>query len=245
MYLYNNLIKKYSLKKKQFAVLIDPDDYSLTSLQKVINISTEANVDYFFVGGSLLTKINFHEIINYIKKNSTIPVILFPGSSIQIDNNADAILFLSLISGRNPDLLIGQHVQAAPFLKASNLEVLSTGYILIDSGRSTTASYISNTTPIPYDKNDIAVCTALAGQYLGQKLIYLDGGSGAKETISITMISDIKNAINIPLIVGGGIVTAERAKEIATAGADIIVIGNAISKNTSLIKDVSHAIHSI
>ncbi|MEA3504589.1 MAG: geranylgeranylglyceryl/heptaprenylglyceryl phosphate synthase [Bacteroidota bacterium] len=245
MHLYNKIKSKSDSNTKQFAVLIDPDSYSENSLKEVVSISEKSLVDYFFVGGSLLTTTKFHETVAFIKSNSSIPAIIFPGSSIQIDYSADAILFLSLISGRNPDLLIGQHVQAAPLLKASSLEVISTGYILIDSGRSTTASYISNTTPIPHDKDDIAVCTALAGQYLGQKLIYLDGGSGADNAISTSMISSIKNAIDIPIIIGGGINTAKAAKKASLAGADIVVVGNTIEKNPSVIKEISEAIHSI
>ena len=161
---------------KQFAILIDPDKVTTDELMEVIRLATLSKADYFFVGGSLMSSGLLESTIATIKKNAQIPVILFPGSPLQINKEADALLFLSLISGRNPELLIGNHVIAAPYLKAANLEVIATGYILVDSGQPTTASYISNTQPIPYNKPDIAACTALAGEYLGMKLMYLDGG---------------------------------------------------------------------
>jgi putative glycerol-1-phosphate prenyltransferase len=183
------------------------------------------------------------QLIKLIKTNSTIPVILFPGSNLHIDMSADALLFLSLISGRNAELLIGQHVIAAPVLKKSNMEILPTGYILIDSGRQTTVSYISNTTPIPYDKPEIAACTAMAGEMLGLKLIYLDGGSGAQKQISARMIASVRKSVDVPLIVGGGIRSVEEASEAMEAGADVIVIGNGIEKNLNLLAEVSERVH--
>jgi phosphoglycerol geranylgeranyltransferase len=160
-------------------------------------------------------------------------------------NNADAILFLSLISGRNAEMLIGNHVISAPLLKTTKLEVLSTGYMLIESGKATTVSYMSNTTPIPHDKNDVAMCTAMAGELLGLKLIFMDGGSGALQPISKKMIERVSSSISLPLIVGGGISTPKKAIENCNAGADIIVIGNAIEKDSSIIKAISNAIHGI
>ena len=164
---------------------------------------------------------------------------------MQVNNKADGILFLSLISGRNPEMLIGNHVITAPFLKESEVEVLSTGYMLIDSGKATSASYMSNTTPIPHDKDDIAVCTAIAGEMLGLKMIHMDGGSGAINTVSEKMITSVANNIDVPLIVGGGIKSAKQAKEKCKAGADIIVVGNAIEKDSALIKEIADAIHNI
>ena len=180
-----------------------------------------------------------------IKNNSNIPVILFPGNAMQINKNADGILFLSLISGRNPELLIGKQVISAPILKQASLEVISTGYMLIDSGRPTTASYMSNTLPIPRNKNGIATSTAMAGEYLGMKLIYMDGGSGAKKPIEIDMIKQVSKQINIPLIIGGGICNAQKAIDNCNAGADLIVVGNAIEKNADLILEISKAVHSV
>jgi putative glycerol-1-phosphate prenyltransferase len=172
-------------------------------------------------------------------------VILFPGSPSQISRYADALLYLSLISGRNADLLIGQHVISAPFVKKSGLEIISTGYMVIDGGAPTTVSYISNASPIPADKADIALCTAMAGEMLGMKTIYMDSGSGAKKAISEEMISAVAASIDIPLIVGGGIRDAEKAYLNCKAGADVIVIGNAIEKDPSLIKEMAAAIHSV
>lgn len=242
--IYNQFLETKAKRQKQFAVLIDPDKVTADSLLKTIDLAVKSGVDYFFVGGSLLVNDMLNESIDVIKSSCAIPVIIFPGSASQIKDNADAILFLSLISGRNPELLIGQHVQAAPILKASKLEIISTGYMLIDGGAPTTVSYVSNTTPIPSDKDDIASCTALAGEMLGLKIIYLDAGSGAKNHVTTSMVKNISSQINIPLIVGGGIRDAKTAKEICNAGADIIVVGNAIEKNDALIESISRAIHS-
>jgi putative glycerol-1-phosphate prenyltransferase len=178
------------------------------------------------------------EYIGLIKEEISIPVIIFPGSVHQISHKADGILFLSLISGRNPEFLIGSQVVAAPLLKRTSLEVLSTGYVLVDSGVQTTASYISNTTPLPRDKADIAVATALASEMIGHKLLYLDGGSGAKYEVPKEMIYAVKKNISIPLIVGGGINTKEKLETAFNAGADIVVIGTAIEKNQDFLDDI-------
>lgn len=221
---------------KAFAVLIDPDKIgSDADCMRIINMSIENKIDFFFVGGSLITGNNFGHIVRMIKQACAIPVVLFPGSNLHIEPSADAILFLSLISGRNPDLLIGQHVVAAPVLKRSNLEVLSTGYILIDSGNQTTVSYMSNTTPIPYDKPSVAACTAIAGEMLGLKMIYLDAGSGAQQPVSSKMINMVRKSVDIPLIIGGGIDNRHKAARILEAGADVLVIGNGIEKNPDLL----------
>lgn len=191
------------------------------------------------MGGSLLTTDNLRQTIQICKENTNIPVVLFPANSLHIDNQADAILFLSLISGRNPEFLIGQHILAAPKLKRSNLQILPTGYILIDTGKPTTVTYISNTTPIPYEKDSVAACTALAGEFLGLKLIYMDGGSGAEKPISANMIKAVRKTIEVPLIVGGGINSVEKAKSALDAGADIIVVGNALEKSPELLKEIA------
>ncbi|MEN9523766.1 MAG: hypothetical protein RL065_2143 [Bacteroidota bacterium] len=231
--------------QKQFALLIDPDKLDNAALQSTIDLAVKAKVDYLFVGGSLLTKDVLDECLTTIKSNCSIPTILFPGSVMQINDKADAIFFLSLISGRNPEMLIGQHVLAAPYLKASGLEILPTGYILIDGGTQTTVSYISNTTPIPANKPDIAACTAMAGEMLGLQLMYMDAGSGAKNSIDEKIISAVGKNTNVPLIVGGGILTTEKAVANCLAGADIIVVGNAAEKNPSLIFDMAKAIHQV
>ena len=228
--------------KKSLALLIDPDDVNQNGIAAVINAAVESRVDYFFVGGSLITTNNLSPVIDAIKELSNIPCILFPGNAIHIDANADAILFLSLISGRNPEMLIGQQVVAAPVLKRSKLEVIPTGYILIHSGRPTSVSYMSNTQPIPNDKPSLAVSTAMAGEMLGLQCIYMDAGSGALEPIPAKMIKAVKRNIDIPLIIGGGLNTPRKAKEALDAGADIIVIGNAAQKNLSILAEVSDLI---
>jgi len=225
-------------KRKHFAVLIDPDDTTEEKLDDIIARAKASRVSFFFVGGSILVKNSFESTIRYLKEKSDIPVIIFPGDTYQISSHADAILFLSLISGRNADLLIGKHVLAAPILKANKIEVLSTGYMLIDSGKQTTASYMSHSIPIPHDKESIAIATAMAGELLGMKLIYMDGGSGASNRISLKMIGAVKKHISIPLIIGGGINSAERAQEVIDAGADIIVVGTAIENDPSVIDEI-------
>lgn len=230
--------------KKSIAVLVDPDKVAdASALQHLINLASENCVDYFFVGGSLVTTTNLSEIVKQIKENVNLPVILFPGNSIQIEPSADGILFLSLISGRNPELLIGQHVVAAPIVRNTRLEVLPTGYMLISSGRTTSVAYISNTTPIPDDKYSLAACTAMAGEMLGLQLMYLDAGSGAEKEISARMISAVRKAIHTPLVVGGGINTAQKALTALEAGADMIVIGNALEKDPNLLIEIADKVY--
>lgn len=235
--IYSEIISNIQKGKKLFAVLIDPDKTSNSSLQQICQNS---EIDFFLVGGSLLTKNNTFQTIEKLKKWANCPIILFPGNSYQIEENADALLFLSLISGRNPDALIGQHVAMAPIIQQMNLEVISTGYMLIDSGKPTTALYMSQTTPIPAEKPEIAMATALAGEMLGLKMIYMDGGSGAINPISPEMISTVKKNITVPLIIGGGINTLEKAQLAYNNGADIIVIGNKIEENPLFIQEIIH-----
>ena len=243
--LYTHIQDLKAQNKKSFAVLVDPDKLDETSLLTTIQIAKTAKVDYFFVGGSLVVTDTLDKVVSTIKANCNIPVILFPGSPDQITPKADALLYLSLISGRNPELLIGQHVISAPFVKQSGLEIMPVGYMLIDGGTPTTVSYISNTNPIPSNKNDIASCTAMAGEMLGLKLIYMDAGSGAQKAIPANMISQVAKYIQIPIIVGGGITSAQKAKENCEAGADIIVVGNAVEKDPALINDIAAAIHGL
>jgi phosphoglycerol geranylgeranyltransferase len=233
---YSTLIQLKSEQRKALAVLIDPDkiqdEKAVVDLMKLINSS---KVDFVFVGGSLLIGDNFKACVRWIKQNSNVPVVLFPGSPNQISEDADSLLFLSLISGRNPDLLIGQQVIAAPALKKSSLEIVSTGYMLVDCGRSTTASYISQTFPLPWNKPEIAAATAMAGEMLGLKCLYLDGGSGAEKPVSVAMIQSVRASVDIPLIVGGGIRNEDQAKEIYDAGADVIVVGTAFEEEPELL----------
>ncbi|MFI5218535.1 MAG: geranylgeranylglyceryl/heptaprenylglyceryl phosphate synthase [Bacteroidia bacterium] len=245
MNVYTEIEKKRKAGKKQFAVLVDPDKSTGKSTKEIAQIAESAQVDYLFVGGSLLTNGNLTNCVKTLKKNCSLPVVLFPGSTVQIDKNADAILFLSLISGRNPDLLIGNHVIAAPMLREIKLETIATGYMLIEGGNFTAVQYMSNTRPIPSQKIEIGVCTALAGEMLGMKMIFMDAGSGALNPVNEKMISSVRKNISIPLIVGGGILTAEKAAALCNAGADIIVVGNSIEKDFSLIAKISKAVHSI
>lgn len=241
--IYTDLINSRQLGKKKLAVLIDPDQMRMGKLDQIIDLSIHCKVDYFFIGGSLLVNSQLDQCLEMIRKRCPIPLILFPGNSYQLSYHADAILFLSLVSGRNPDLLIGQHVIAAPYLKLSPLEILPTGYMLVDGGVGTTVLYISNTSPIPANKSDIAVCTALAAEMLGLRLIFMDAGSGATKPIPSEMIAAVRGAISIPIIVGGGIRSAEKVKENLEAGADVIVIGNAFEHDPSLMIDIAATIH--
>ena len=243
--IYQSLVDRKRHSKKSFAVLIDPDKVNDNSVEELIQLSLDAQVDYFLVGGSLVISSYLDECVQLIKRSCNIPVILFPGSPSQVSKYADALLYLSLISGRNPELLIGQHVVSATVVKKSGLEIMPTGYMVIDGGAPTTVSYISNASPLPSDKNEIAMCTAMAGEMLGMKLIYMDAGSGAKKAISESMIQKVSSCIDVPLIIGGGITTAEKAYLNCKAGADVIVVGNAIEKDASLIKEIAAAIHSV
>jgi putative glycerol-1-phosphate prenyltransferase len=240
----DKLTKDSEQGRKKFAVLVDPDKSTTVSLKKLAVSAEKSHVDFFFFGGSLLMHGNGEEQIRILRESSTIPVILFPGSSLQIFPNAHGILLLSLISGRNPEMLIGKHVESAAILKASGLEIIPTGYILVESGSPTSVSYISNTMPVPSNKPDIAACTALAGEMLGLKVIYLDAGSGAINPVPARMISQVKKEISIPLIVGGGITDPGKAKEALDAGADVIVIGNAIEKDPDLIQAISEVVQN-
>jgi len=242
MAIYDKFLDK---TRKRLAVLIDPDKPSDAQMLSIIEKANAADVDFFFVGGSLLVTDSLDHCIKLIKANSNIPVLIFPGNSLQISKYCDGFLLLSLISGRNPEMLIGRHVIAAPYLKLYGNEIIPTGYMLIDSGKATSVSYMSDTTPIPHDKDDIAMCTAIAGEMLGLKLIYLEAGSGALMPVSTSMITKVSQMIKVPLIVGGGIRTPEMAAEAAKAGADIIVIGTAFEKEPDMLKKFAEAIHGV
>jgi putative glycerol-1-phosphate prenyltransferase len=241
--IYQSLLDKKTKGLKSFAVLVDPDKVDGRKADDLCRKAVEATVDYILVGGSLVVTNHLDEVVSRIKGNCNIPVILFPGSPSQLTRHADALLYLSLISGRNPELLIGQHVISAAAVRQSGLEIISTGYMVIDGGAPTTVSYISNASPIPADKYEIAVCTAMAGEMLGQKLIYMDAGSGAKKPIHEDMIAAVAKHVSIPVIVGGGITDPEKAYLNCKSGADLIVVGNAIEKDISLIREMSSAIH--
>lgn len=237
--IYQSILNNSNNGIKMFGVLIDPDKQNVKELIETIKLCNEADVDYFFVGGSIITHGDMQKTTRLIKENSTKPIIIFPGNPDQISEYADAILFLSLISGRNPEFLIGHQVTAAPLIKKTNLEVIPTGYLLVDCGTTTTAIYVSDTNPIPHNNAEIAANTALAGEYLGLKITYIDGGSGAKKCISSAMIAKTRETLNGPLIIGGGIRTPQAAKEIYKAGADIIIVGNGAEENRNLISEIA------
>ncbi|MBD2713535.1 geranylgeranylglyceryl/heptaprenylglyceryl phosphate synthase [Microvirga sp. STR05] len=242
--LYDGLSKRRTHGRKALAVLLDPDNLDEAGCRRLLELSETHPIDYFFVGGSLVMTTHQAALIRLLKEHSAVPVLLFPSHSLHLDPQADGILLLSLISGRNPEFLIGQHVIAAPLLRQSNLQILPTGYMLVDTGRQTTASYVSGTTPLPYDKPSIAACTAMAGEQLGLRLIYLDGGSGAMYPVSTTMIRAVRQAIEVPLVVGGGINTADKAQAALEAGADVIVVGNQIEKTPEFLGDVSRVVQA-
>jgi len=243
--IYESLLAKKKKGQRSFAVLIDPDNVNTAKIDELTGLAISAGVDYLLVGGSLVISNHLDEVVQHIRRNCSIPVILFPGTPSQISRYADGLLYLSLISGRNPELLIGQHVISAPAVRQSGLEIISTGYMVIDGGAPTTVSYISNANPIPADKSEIALCTAMAGEMLGMKLIYMDAGSGARHPIREEMIASVASHIDIPLVIGGGIRDPEKAYRNCKAGANMIVVGNAIEKDASLIREMAAAVHSV
>ncbi len=232
-----------STSRSQLAVLIDPDNQTPDGLRDMTARINAARVDMVLVGGSLLLEDRFEETIRLLKQETSIPVVIFPGNNYQVSRAADAILLLSLISGRNPEYLIGQHVVAAPHIRESGLEVIPTGYMLIDGGRVSTTSYMTQTVPIPHDKADIAVATAMAGELLGLRAIYMEAGSGAKSSIPVEMLQAVRRAISIPIITGGGIRTPEQAEALAQAGSNLIVVGNILEKQPELLLEISLAVH--
>jgi putative glycerol-1-phosphate prenyltransferase len=241
-YLYRvkkpQLLARLTAPAKKLAILIDPDRSDEKQLVKLCREAKRCKADFFLIGGSLLVNGNLGATLTTLKKNTDIPLILFPGSALQVHPRADGILLLSLISGRNPELLIGQHVQAAPLLKKSKLEIIPTGYILVDGGKPTTVSYITQTQPIPANKPEIAACTALAGEQLGLRCIYLEAGSGAENPVQPEMIAAVKQELGIPLIVGGGLRSAKQVEDAWHAGADIVVIGTAIENDPDFLRSL-------
>lgn len=221
-------------KEKMLALLIDPDKCQGSDLAKQAKMIEKHQPHLVLVGGSLISH-PVDEVVKYLKDHTSRPVVLYPGHPVQISFNADALLFLSMISGRNPELLIGAHVTAAPAIHKKGIETIPTGYVLIDGGTPTSVEYISQTRPIPSEKTDIAVATALAGQLLGLKMIYMDAGSGAIKPIIPQTIKEVKEQLNIPLMIGGGINTPEKLATAFSSGADIVVTGNVLEKNPELL----------
>ncbi len=243
---YTNIENIIAQKGAAYFILIDPDKLKIEHTKNFVEHCEQSGVDGFLIGGSLMINGNLDDSIKEIKKYSSLPLVIFPGSVNQLSEKADAVLFLSLISGRNAEHLIGKHVLAAPIIKKYNLETISTGYMLIESGRTTTAEYVSESKPIPRDKPEIATATALAGEYLGMQLIYLEGGSGADNSVPNEMIEMVSSQVTVPVIVGGGIKTPEAARQKVKAGAKIIVTGNFFEdeNNWDLVSQFADAVHS-
>lgn len=239
---YQGLLDRRDQGRKQLAVLIDPDRLKLQFFDQVLQQLDADLVDLLFVGGSLLADDQLDFCLHRLREHCDLPLILFPGSPLQISAHADAMLLLSLISGRNPELLIGHHVLAAPYIRAAGLEAIPTGYLLVDGGRPTTASYISNTLPLPADKPEIAACTAMAGELLGLRLLYLDAGSGALQPVDPTMIAAVRAAVALPLVVGGGLRSPEKVTQALRAGADVVVVGTIMEQDPGRLREIGAAV---
>ena len=229
--IYNQIVQAKAANKKLLAILLDPDKIVWDTLESLISKINKSPATHIFIGGSLVYTTILDDLIAKIKQSSSLPVVLFPGNPSQISDKADAILFLSLISGRNPDYLIEHQVIAAPILKKTQLEVISTGYMLIASGRATAVEIVSQTLPLPRENYDYAVATAQAGEMLGNKLIYLEAGSGAEHPVPLKMINLVAQNIEIPLVVGGGIMDKQGIQNAYDAGADLVVIGTAFEND--------------
>ncbi len=246
MKIYNYLINTIETKGAVFLVLIDPDKLKRSELPAFISNCEKSGVDGFLIGGSLLLENDFEQYLETLKTITNLPAIIFPGAVTQVSKLADAMLFLSVISGRNPEHLIGKHVLSALLIKKCGIEPISTGYIIVESGQRTTAEYFSGSFPIPRNKNEIAAATALAGEYLGMKLIYLEAGSGADLTVPFEMVKAVSSVCQVPVIVGGGIKDPNTAREMVNNGAKIIVVGNFFEnkKNHNMIKQFAEAVHA-
>ena len=235
-----DIYNQFASKKGQIAILIDPDKCSdLTQLNELLKKCQFASVDYIFIGGSTVSKEAFQEVIQFIKLNSTIPVVIFPGAAHQVSEKGDALLYLSLISGRNPEYLIGQHVNSANEIFNMDIEIIPTAYILIDGGTKSSVAYVSQTTPIPINNQNIILNTAKAGILQGKKLIYIDAGSGANEHLPATIATELSK-LEVPLIIGGGIKSVDSIKKLMNA--NVLVIGNKIEENIDFLLDIKHYI---
>jgi putative glycerol-1-phosphate prenyltransferase len=235
----SQILTKLQKAQNSIAVLIDPEKFMKGDNQAFLKKIEIAKPDFLFLGGSTVTRKDFSSCIELLKESTSIPLVIFPGASHQIHEGADALLFLSLISGRNPDYLIGHHIQAAEELENMDIEIIPTSYLLIDGGKKTSVEYVSQTTPIPNDQAEIARKIALAGKLQGKKLTYLDCGSGANQTVSTKMVHQVKS-IGLPLIVGGGIRSIEKIEELHQAGANVVVIGNKIEEDLDFLLDIAN-----
>ncbi len=230
MNIYKHIIQSIAQREKLLAVLLDPEKVNLKELSHLLE-KINKKADFIFVGGSTVSNGDTDRLVTKLKEFTRIPIVLFPGDYTQITDKADALLFLSLISGNNPEYLIQQQIKSVPKLINSNLEIIPTGYILIDGGTETAVQRVSNTRPIPQNETDLILHTAKAGAFAGKKLIYLEAGSGAKYPVSQKIINTVKRELNIPLIVGGGIRSKQQLENAYDAGADLVVIGTAFEKN--------------
>lgn len=243
MSVYQKLLKVRDEKGAGFLVLLDPDRMSVSEIVELAQKSEKGGADAFLVGSSLLLSTRFDEAVEEIKANVSLPVIIFPGNANQVSRHADAILFLSLISGRNPHLLIGEQVKAAPAIKEFGLEPIPTGYMIIESGGTTSVQFMSDTQPIPKNKPDIAKAHALAAEYLGMRFVFLEAGSGADNSVPDNIIREVKDFISIPIIVGGGVKDPDVAYKKVKSGASFVVIGNFLEEDDSIIEEFADAIH--
>ena len=243
MSVFSDLKQKIYNNGAVYVVLIDPDKKNQDFISQIVNEGNKSNIDAFFVGGSLMMDSKSSSRVKRIKQNSKIPLILFPGGVGQLNKHFDAMLFMSVISGRNSHYLIGEQVIAAPIIKDLCLETISTGYILVDGGACSTVEFMSGTRPIPLNRVDIIIAHALAGQYLGMDWIYLESGSGAETPITPEVVSAVSESIDIPIIVGGGIKSPEKASELVKAGASVIVTGKITEEESKLMSEIAHAVH--
>ena len=244
-HIYNNILQSISNNQKLLAVLIDPDKFQLNHTKSFIDKVNKSIATHIFVGGSEVKKSQTETLVSEIKKFTELPIILFPGDVTQITDEANALLFLSLISGRNPDYLIGKHVQSISRLEKLSLEVIPTGYILIENGKETAVQRVTGTMPLSRKDIDIIAHTAKAGEFLGMKLIYLEAGSGAIHPITSDIISYVKNKIQIPLIVGGGIRTKNELEIAFNSGADLVVIGTAFEDDNNFFEELMQKVNDI
>ena len=245
MKVFENLLQIKKEKGAGYFVLIDPDKQGAKAAVDLALKCQDADVDALLVGGSLLFGPVFEEVVQAIKSECDLPLIIFPGSTRQISKKADAILFLSLLSSRNPNYIIGDQIIAAPIIKSIGLEAISTAYLFIESGNMTSAQYISDTRPMPRDKPDIAIAHALAAEYLGMKMVYLEAGSGAQMSVPESLITALTKYVSMPIIVGGGICTPDEARKKVKAGASFVVTGNVLEQNRDLglLRAFSSAVH--
>ncbi|HLP04799.1 MAG TPA: geranylgeranylglyceryl/heptaprenylglyceryl phosphate synthase [Paludibacter sp.] len=238
--IYKSILLKRESNQKMLAVLLDPDQCKGSILASTVAELKTSIPDFIFVGGSH-TVSSIDSLIEVLKEETTARIVLFPGNASQFSSKAHALLYLSLISGRNPEFLIGQHINSAVSIKKSRVEVIPTGYILVEGGKTSSVEYISNTRPIPREKKEIALSTAIAGELLGMKIIYLEAGSGANAEIPLEMISYVRNGLSLPLIVGGGIKTSEQLLGAFSAGADLVVVGNIFESDPKKISEFVEA----